>query len=401
MHEQIDTNSHPVLKFIFVMFLIAVIAAAAYFVFLFGTHEHNSDVWVEATPATCISQGERHRVCDECGESYSREILPVTDHDYDWTLVAEGDSSLKMVGACSSCTEKREIPVSWSDVVVSTTDPTCASKGKVTYTAVGYNGSERVSATLSTTIPALTHTPGTPVVEKIVNVSCDTDASYDTVTYCSDCGAELERNTTVTESAYGHTSSDPVVENYKAATCTKNGYYEYVTYCSVCDDELAREGKALLTVPHPYRWQLIRESEENFTMLGNCECGKIARVALDYDLDVTVTYNYGCVSAGTVNYTASIIYEGAAATATYSATLPYTGYHVHNGVDIATYQVEINGTPCYLYSDFIGQVKLVYDKEAGETESDAWNDNGYTVAYLKCENCGTWLRITLYNDLVD
>lgn len=401
MHGQIDGNRHPVLKTIFVLFIIAVLGAVLYFAFLYGTHEHTSNVWTEETPATCTSQGLRYRVCEECGESYSREIIPQLGHDYEWELVdAEGDSSLKMVGACSSCDVTRELPVSWSEVVVNTTEPTCGNAGKITYTAFGYNGDEKVTASRYESIPALEHVPTDAVIENIVEAGCTVDGSYDTVVYCSICNGVISRTTIVTEGMKGHVDSDPVVENYVAATCTENGSYEHVVYCSVCNDELSREAKTLFPIPHPYAWTLIREDETTFKMSGECECGETALCDVDYDTEITVKHDYECLEPGTTTYTATITYEDIVVSATYTTSLPFTGYHTVGGVDIEEYRiVDENGASYFNLSVFGGNINLIYDKEAGETELDAWNAAGFASAIYRCEVCGAWIHITVFNDM--
>ena len=52
-------------------------------------------------------------------------------------------------------------------------------------------------------IPTLEHTPGEPVIENAVDATCDEGGHYDSVVYCTACGAELSRNTVYTD-ALGH-----------------------------------------------------------------------------------------------------------------------------------------------------------------------------------------------------
>ena len=77
------------------------------------------------------------------------------------------------------------------------------------------------------------------VIENEVEVTCTTAGSYDEVVYCSDCGAEVSRNT-VTIKATGHKKGSAVKENNIAATCTEAGGFDTVTYCTVCGDEVTR-----------------------------------------------------------------------------------------------------------------------------------------------------------------
>ena len=78
-----------------------------------------------------------------------------------------------------------------------------------------------------------------PVIENKVEVDCVTDGSYDTVIYCSDCGAEVSRVTTTTP-AFGHFEDEPVVENEVAATCTTDGSFDTVIYCLDCGEVVSR-----------------------------------------------------------------------------------------------------------------------------------------------------------------
>ena len=84
------------------------------------------------------------------------------------------------------------------------------------------------------------HTPGEAVVEDEVAASCETEGSYDSVVYCSECGAELSRET-VPVAAAGHTPGEAVVENEIAASCEAEGSYDLAVYCTACGAELSRE----------------------------------------------------------------------------------------------------------------------------------------------------------------
>ncbi|MBE6783819.1 MAG: hypothetical protein E7536_07380 [Ruminococcaceae bacterium] len=91
-------------------------------------------------------------------------------------------------------------------------------------------------------VPALGHTEGEAVVENEVAATPTTDGSYDTVVYCTVCGAEVSRETTVVP-ALGHTPAEAVEENRVEATCTEAGSYDMVVYCTCCEEkvELSRE----------------------------------------------------------------------------------------------------------------------------------------------------------------
>ncbi|MBR0189405.1 MAG: hypothetical protein IJQ23_03345, partial [Clostridia bacterium] len=82
-----------------------------------------------------------------------------------------------------------------------------------------------------------------------VNPTCTEKGSYDSVVYCSECGAELSREHTETN-ALGHTAADPVEENTVNPTCTEKGSYDSVVYCSECGAELSRESKEIAASGH-------------------------------------------------------------------------------------------------------------------------------------------------------
>ena len=84
------------------------------------------------------------------------------------------------------------------------------------------------------------HAPKSPVQENYTSATCTEGAHYDSVVYCADCGAELERNKFTVSDPLGHTPKSAVEENRVAATCAENGSYDSVVYCKVCGDELSR-----------------------------------------------------------------------------------------------------------------------------------------------------------------
>ena len=73
--------------------------------------------------------------------------------------------------------------------------------------------------------------------------SCKVDGSYELVTYCSNCGAEINRETKVIPKNDNHVPADAIKENEVAGDCNSNGTYEAVVNCSVCGIELSREDK--------------------------------------------------------------------------------------------------------------------------------------------------------------
>ena len=79
-------------------------------------------------------------------------------------------------------------------------------------------------------------TAGAPVTENKVDADCTNDGSYDTVTYCTKCGCELSRVTTVIP-AEGHTE---VTDKAVDAGCDSTGLTE-CKHCSVCGEVLVKQ----------------------------------------------------------------------------------------------------------------------------------------------------------------
>ncbi|MBR3976063.1 MAG: hypothetical protein IKJ88_09420, partial [Clostridia bacterium] len=143
--------------------------------------------------ATCTEKA----VCDLCGEAYGEAL---------------GHDEINHSGKDATCTEG-----GWKAYV------TCSRCDYTTYEEITATGHTKIS-----------------YEEKIADATCTQDGSYDKVTSCSVCLAELDR-VTVTVDALGHTDGAVVVENEVEADCVNDGSYDNVVYCTVCEEELSRE----------------------------------------------------------------------------------------------------------------------------------------------------------------
>ncbi|MBQ8873332.1 MAG: hypothetical protein IJ032_05210, partial [Clostridia bacterium] len=114
-------------------------------------------------------------------------------------------------------------------VTAQSTDATCTTGGKVTYTAT-FTTEGFETQTKEVVVESLGHTPGKAVEENRVEATCTTAGSYDSVVYCSVCGEEISRETKTIDKI-AHT--EEVIPG-KAATCTETGLTEGKK-CSVCD----------------------------------------------------------------------------------------------------------------------------------------------------------------------
>ena len=299
--------------------------------------------WTVKTPATCTEAGEETRTCYRCGETETRTIEALghtpaeavkenevaatctTAGGYDMvvycsvcgtelsrehtTIEALGHTPAEavkenevaatcteaggydMVVYCSVCgeelsrehTELEALGHDWGEWTT-IVEATCTAKGAEKRTC------SRCNETETRVVPAKGHTEGEPTVENRVEPTCTEAGGYDTVVYCSVCGAELSREHTeipalghdwsewmvttpatctekgvetrtcsrcdVSETreieALGHTPAEAVKENETAATCTEAGGYDMVIYCSVCNEELSRVHTDLPALGHEW-----------------------------------------------------------------------------------------------------------------------------------------------------
>lgn len=93
------------------------------------------------------------------------------------------------------------------------------------------------------------HTPGEAVRENEVPATCKAEGSYDEVIYCSECGAEISRETKTIDKL-DHTPGEAVRENEVPASCDKEGSYDEVVYCTECGAEISRETKTIEKTEH-------------------------------------------------------------------------------------------------------------------------------------------------------
>ena len=150
-------------------------------------HEYSAVI----TEATCTEAGYTTYTCSVCGDTYTSDEVSALGHDFgEWTVSAQ-----------ASCTES------------GTETRSCS----------------RCDATETRATAALGHTEGEAVEENRNEAGCTESGSYDSVVYCTVCGAELSRET-VTLPAAGHSYTASVT----AASCIETGYTTYT--CSRCGD---------------------------------------------------------------------------------------------------------------------------------------------------------------------
>ena len=144
-------------------------------------------------------------------------LAGVTDQDYEFSSAAE----IRLTG------EQSDHVHSWSDWTV-TTPATCTATGVETRTCDCGRSETR-------DIPMVAHTAGEPVSENEKAATCFAAGSYESVVYCSVCGAEISRET-VTVPALNH--ANKVIRDAVEATCTEDGYTGD-TWCLDCGRRLS------------------------------------------------------------------------------------------------------------------------------------------------------------------
>ena len=212
---------------------------------------HSFGAWIDEVAATCLETGTKgHKDCTVCEKHFDaqgNEIVDLTiSTDTAQHKITQHDAKAPTCTSlgwdayetCSDCayTTYVEIPELGHDIINHDGKlPTCTESGHY-----GYETCSRCDLTNFVEIPATGHLNKDVVAENVVRETCTTDGTYEEVTYCRDCGAELSREY-LTIPATGHTPGSVVVENNVAPTCTDDGSYDNVVYCAVCKAELSRE----------------------------------------------------------------------------------------------------------------------------------------------------------------
>ena len=183
------------------------------------------------TAPTCTTEGYTTHTCSRCDDTFTDARVDALGHDWsDWTVTTA--PTCTEVGeeeqTCSRCgkVDAREVSALGHDLVHHAAQP-------ATCTAIGwdaYDTCRRCDYTTYAELPATGHTAAPAVVENRVDPTCTEKGSYDSVVYCSVCGAELSREAKEI-AALGH---DLIEHAGKAPTCTEKGWKDYQT-CSRCD----------------------------------------------------------------------------------------------------------------------------------------------------------------------
>ncbi len=190
--------------------------------------EHDPALGEVITPSTCVTHGEATVTCPVCGRTFTGELPlgehvpgePVTENEVPATCTEPG--SRDEVVTCVYCDYEFSrtqvtVPALGHDFFdIPAVAPTCTENGHTAY---------RMCARCAIWDPmpeilyATGHSHGAPVRENEIPAGCLTMGEYDTVIYCTDCGAEISREH-VYEPALGHSFTSEITT---PPTCTEPG----------------------------------------------------------------------------------------------------------------------------------------------------------------------------------
>ena len=154
-------------------------------------HVTADNSWVVVKP-TCTADGERYKVCDDCGQIYDKHVIPATGHkpgiatkenEKDHSMTEGG--SYESVVCCTACNIELSREKVW----------TCSAQDSVEL--------------------KVTH-------ENVVNSTCTEKGSYESVKTCTDCKKEMERTVVVVDEL-GH--------DYEWELVYENGIFAVVGIC--------------------------------------------------------------------------------------------------------------------------------------------------------------------------
>ncbi len=230
---------------------------------------HAYDTGVITTPATCETDGVKTFTCANDKTHTYTEVITKTGH-------TAGDAVEENAAAPSCTVDGRHDEVTYcancgielsrksvvdpatghTEVIDPAVEPTCTEKGLTEGKHCSVCGA--ILLAQSERLP-LGHKASAAVQENVVDATCTSKGSYDSVVKCSVCGEEISR-TTVTTDKIPHTEGEAQEENRNEATCTKAGSYESVTYCTMCGEEISRVAKEIPAKGHTEA-EAVRENE--------------------------------------------------------------------------------------------------------------------------------------------
>ncbi len=257
---------------------------------------------------------------DENGSVNISAVKILTPHEYEvdsWTWSEDYSSAtLKLV-----CTEGTHTEYVTATVTPETTDATCTEDGQIVYNAVAAAEDGNIyTDSITVVLPATGHTEADAVEENRVEATCTVDGSYDSVVYCSVCGAELSRET-VTLPATGH-SYEAVVTD---PTCEEDGYTTYT--CSVCGDTYTDDTTA--AIGHSYgepEWTWDGYTSATATFTCENDSTHVVTITVTGDDIIDVTTEPTCEEEGETVHSALVTFNGETYSNAVTEALEATGH---------------------------------------------------------------------------
>lgn len=154
-------------------------------------------------PADCIHSGEKSRHCSRCEERINITMIEAVGHDWNMAEIIQ-PATCTQNGSCvlscknSNCTVQitQEILLighNYTANYVVDKEPTCDQEG-----SKSRHCSRCDAHNESIAIPAIGHTPGDTLTDRIITACCHNPGQYDEVCYCTICAKETYRKTIVT-----------------------------------------------------------------------------------------------------------------------------------------------------------------------------------------------------------
>ena len=204
-----------------------------------GAKDPTCDPWTDGVKA--------HYYCDGCGKYYDVSNLDEAVEDPETTFAVAPQHKLTFVeGKAATCVKDGE-KNHWECTVCSkyfTSDDPTVKDG------VDYDTDIKLGAT--------GHSFYTVKENEVPGKDCQTHGTYDEVTYCSNADCEYNDKAYSTEAKKSevgpHIPGEAKQENVKDATCESNGSYDLVTRCTVCDAELNKvENLVIAATGHEFK----------------------------------------------------------------------------------------------------------------------------------------------------